>query len=176
MLSAGETLDIIAPVDAYLATVDNSSDFRTNDATWDNDVESALTYGCGGLSAIDLYEGNRSHIGMMPFGPVHDQIYFGLYYNSSVSGRLTLFDDPADTDFELFRMSACRYNMSRTPCQGHWFLDESSIILINGTCQVDQKLNASIVYGIGTLLDRCHASYATYLWQLCRGRKLSWAK
>ena len=62
-LAAGEGYEIRAYVKAYLATVDESNDFRTKNATWKGDLAP--------LQTVYLYEGKGARMGMMPVGAEH---------------------------------------------------------------------------------------------------------
>jgi hypothetical protein len=143
LLSGGETLDISASVDAYMAISDTSSDFRSNDMTWNAAVNSSLNPTLGGLNTIYLYEGMRARMGMML--SANDQTYFGIYYNSSDRGGMTSYTNPAARDFAQFRLSARKYNLKRAQCHGHWLVNASSIILVDGYCPTDQMVDSSIL-------------------------------
>jgi len=143
-LSGGETLDISASVTAYMAVGDISSDFQINDTTWNAAINSSLS-GLGGLSTIYLYEGEGARIGMMV--GANDEAYFGLYYNSSDWGGMTFYNNPADADFARFRLFARKYNLCRAQCYGHWILNASSIMLVDGYCPPDHMTNSSILQG-----------------------------
>jgi hypothetical protein len=144
LLSEGEKLDIKALVDAYMATVDESSDFQTNDTTWYD----AITSSQDGLSTMYLYEGQGAQVGMMTYD-ANDQAYFGLYYNSSATGGMSFYQIPDEDDFAYFRLSARRYRLTRAQCYGHWLLDASSITLVGGDCPVNHTANSSILQGPG---------------------------
>jgi hypothetical protein len=144
LLSDGEALNISASVDAYMAISDTSSDFRSNDTTWNAAVNSSLNPNLGRLNTIFLYEGKRARIGMMLSG-ANDQAYFGIYYNSSDFGGMTTYTNPAEKDFSQFRLSARKYNLKRARCHGHWLVNASSIILVDGYCPADYTVVSSIL-------------------------------
>jgi hypothetical protein len=144
LLSEGERLDINASVNAYMATVDESSDFRTNDTTW----YEAITSSQDGLSTMYLYEGQGAQVGMMTYD-ANDQAYFGLYYNSSATGGMSFYQNADEDDFAYFRLSARKYRLTRAQCYGQWLLNASSITLVGGDCPVNHMANSSILQGPG---------------------------
>jgi len=150
-LRPGESWYIDAPVNAYLASLDTYSDFRTNNATWNDDIDSAFSNHnifWPGLASAELYRVRGGHVGLINFGVASNQSYFGIYYNSSVYGGLTLFQQTQAAEYQYFRNSANRYNVSRVPCQGRWVLNSSAITLVNGSCQADQNFPSTMFNGL----------------------------
>lgn len=146
LMSSGEFWNISASVNAYVAVHDNSSDFRTNNKTWIDAIETSIKDSLGGLSTIYLYQGGGARIGFMPTG-ANDECYFGLYYNSSDWGGLSHYGNPEEPDFTWFRKRAYKFKLKRARCHGHWQMNSTSIVLVNGDCDLNQAVDSSILQG-----------------------------
>jgi hypothetical protein len=142
---AGETVDITASVDAYVATYNTSTTaLRTDDALWVNAIKSSTGNGLGGLSTIYLFKGMGARLGMMPFGN-NDQVLFGLYYDSTDWGGMFFHSDPGDSEFVPFRQRAQMYSIKRAQCHGHWSLNTTSILLLDGNCDNKTPVDSSVL-------------------------------
>ena len=98
----GAVWNLSATVNAYLAVQDLSSDFRTNDTTWNSYVGKPLQNGLSGLNTICVYVGNRARLGMLPCVNNSD-FFYGIYDSSSLYGGMHTFTDPFDDDVAHFR-------------------------------------------------------------------------
>ncbi|KAJ9603304.1 hypothetical protein H2200_012082 [Cladophialophora chaetospira] len=97
MMSTNETWDVTATVLAYVASIDTTSDFRTNDVTWRNAMETNLNQFMGAMSTIYMYVGRGRRTGFLPIG-ANDERYFGLYDNSETWGGMAFYTDPDGQD------------------------------------------------------------------------------
>jgi len=145
-MSADEVLDITASVDAYVATYNTTTTMtlRTDDALWVNAISSSVNNGFGGLSTMYLYQGMGARIGMLPFGS-NNQMLFALYYNSTDWGGMYFHTDPDDPEFVPFRSRAQMYSLKRARCRGHWTLNTTSILLLDGSCDSATPVSSSVL-------------------------------
>jgi hypothetical protein len=132
-LKGNETWDITARVKAYVAIGDNRSDFKTDNTIWQLAVNTSTSLLLPGLDAMYLYSGSHYCIGVMPTGR-NDICYIGIYKSPSIHANIGNFPEPTDEEYHSFRDGAYKFDISRAMCQGHWRVNSSSIILIDGSC------------------------------------------
>ncbi|KAM0324385.1 hypothetical protein ACHAQA_008166 [Verticillium albo-atrum] len=137
-LTAGDHFLITATVSAYVATRDpSSSAFVADDALWEGAYERRQPE--LGLTVMSLYLGGGENFGILPFGDRestdNNRLLISLYYNSTFRrGMYSYDDDTPPEELERFRAGAQLYDISRQRCTVTWTLNETSLLLTNGSC------------------------------------------
>lgn len=138
-LAVGESFNISADVDAYVASLDPlTASLATNDSLWTQSMAEG-----GALSTMDLYMGQQEKLGILPCGN-NDRMLIGLYYNSPLYGGIRFHNNASDPEALLFRQRAHVYSVRRARCHGAWQLNATGIFLQAGFCNssaaVDQRV------------------------------------
>lgn len=143
-LGVGESFNISADVDAYVASLDPlTASLATNDSLWTQSMAESVTQNLGMLSTIELYVGRKEKLGVLPCGN-NDRMLIGLYYNSPLYGGIRFHNNASDPEALLFRQRAQVYSVRRARCHGAWGLNATGIFLRSGFCNssaaVDQRV------------------------------------
>lgn len=141
---------INSTVDAYVAMQAAASDFRSNNTTWLNDIESSVDlWPSSGLSGAFLWERPGVSVGFMP-SRNNTRCFIGVYQHSIVQEGFITFSDlrnPAyESEYAAFRPYAQKFIISRRRCSGRWKLNSTSIILLGGDCDLDTPTNSSVLH------------------------------
>jgi hypothetical protein len=150
-ISADETINITASVNAYQASYNASTTaLQTDDTLWSNIL--GLPVSPFGLNTIYTYQEGSPRLGFMPFNN-NSQILFAKYYNTTYQGEpKTFYLEETPDEFDRFRKQAQIYSIKRAPCRGHWSVNTTSILLIDGSCET-RPINSSILQMSQSYLD-----------------------
>lgn len=149
-LGNNETWDIAADVQAYVATRDTESDFRTNDETWMETIRSnhgPHHEGDLAMTSMWLYHDQKA-LGIMP-SDENNACYISMYDNSSVDRfPMQIYDGTKDPiELDNFRTQAHKFRLTRTECHGHWRLSSTATILIEGHCDIGSMADSKVLQG-----------------------------
>jgi hypothetical protein len=127
-ISGSESWYISATVNGTVATMNMSTEYRTNDTLW----EEAFKHTVDGLWSWSLCDGFDLGV-LVGNNPADPGPYcFAGYYVGS-SGSEADFGVNS-TDVQKFRNSAFMINLNRQRCAGEWLVTPSRVSLISASC------------------------------------------
>lgn len=148
-LRGNETWDLTATVDAYVATLDTESDFRTNNATWISTLKSNDDRGEDYRMYSMWFWYNDKKLGLMPSDD-NNACYISMYNGSQGIDAMrahNLMDTTETMEYEGFRAAARKFNLTRAKCHGRWQLNSTGIALIGGTCDQNSSARSTVLQG-----------------------------
>ncbi|KAJ9603057.1 hypothetical protein H2200_012352 [Cladophialophora chaetospira] len=149
-INSDETLMVSATVNAFVTRHDPSFESkRHDDEFWEDTFSYASAIDNGrALTSFTMYSGylTTGFIRFVPQDGFNISCLWAFYNGSSPAGGSTdpvgFFRSETDDESLLFRQQASRYNTTRARCTATWWLNQTDIKLVPGSCRDNEKANS----------------------------------